>query len=496
MDPAAEKEIDAAIVLPPVEDFYFTPSRASGLGAEALKNILSGCGIASEVYNLPAMKKKAAKLPLPDELTYLKPFLIEKEQGPVSFFSSYKRFGPSYTESAEIILTKNPSRVFLSCFAWAYAASTLKLAEAIKKRAPSVEIIAGGAGVTVNPDFFSASEFIDAVLTGEAEVSVPEFLGLNTGFIPFQSAPVFCAAQTGVSASKQIRFFSAVLSRGCPKNCRFCSNHLVHGRKFRKTKPADIEQFISELPSDMNIHINFEDDNLMLDSGYFFSILSIIKNRFPYAQFSAENGLDYSLIDKEKLARLIDFGFRSFNLSMASSSQFLLESENRALNLNRLESLLAEISFRSLPSTTYFICGLENETVQSVLDNLIYLHSLPTLTGISLFYPVPGLPGFPPDKMSSKPPALCAGSSAYPWNSSLSTAQLVTAFRLARFSNLLKTAEGRIPAERAGKDSAEEAYLIDKIKSCGALYTLSGGSTVRLKGLDNELVSQFLRAVT
>ena len=194
---------------------------------------------------------------------------------------------------------------------------------------------------------------------------------------------------------------------------------------------------------------------------------------------------------------LIKSGFSSFNLSMASSSRELLRMENRHSDNSRLRSVIETVADAGIPSVTYFICGLENDTSPSVLDNILMLHELPTLTGISMFYPVPGLPGFPPETMRRYPPRLCAGSSAYPWNDSLSTVELITAFRLSRLSNLIKTRQRRIlPGENRKAETEEINRLIERTVKSGRLHTIAGGEIIPVPQQDETLVAGFLTAAS
>ncbi len=98
--------------------------------------------------------------------------------------------------------------------------------------------------------------------------------------------------------------------------------------------------------------------------------------------------------------------------------------------------------------------------------------------------PVPGLPGFTDRALfRGRSSALCAGSAAWPWTQSLTSAQLVTAFRLARLVNLCKKEE-RLPVER---------QILERCVSKKRLYTLIGKEKRcgPVQGVDEEMVENF-----
>ncbi len=191
------------------------------------------------------------------------------------------------------------------------------------------------------------------------------------------------------------------------------------------------------------LHINFEDDNILFYTDYFLEILNYIqgkcqKNKIDFS-FTTENGMDYLLLTNELLDKFKDFNLIQLNLSMASMDNNQLRKEKRSGNLKKLESILEYSKILNIPSVTYFICGLEDDTPVKTVQTLKYLHSQNTSIGISLYYPVPGLSAWQSKKLFiNQEPSLCRGSSAYPWNKSLSTQELITAFRLARTSNYIK----------------------------------------------------------
>ncbi len=485
------KKLKAVIATPSFSDFYTTTHRLSALGERIAEKILQRRGWRTRLLHFPRTGKQV--LPLLPALSHLETFLIPGEFGPTAFFSKYQRFGPSPEDSAAIILNEKPDAVFLSCFAFAYADDTLSLARHLKIQRPSVPVYAGGAGVSVLPEYFQAADCIDAVITGEAEKSLPTFLkenpALDNSIDDCLDSPGridFSIAMT--RSSKKGRWLTTTLSRGCPQKCQFCANHLTHGRVFR-TVP--IETFLSTLqafPKDVPMHINFEDDNLLLDKDYFLAILGTIKNQFPRVDFSAENGMDYLLLDVNTLDRLIALGFRQFNLSMASLSTSILKDSHRRGDPEHLQEVLYHLRRKNIPSITYFICGLKKDTADSVIENIGFLSRQPTLMGISLFYPVPGLSGFRDAQPFFKSDShLCAGSAAFPWSGSLTTAQMITAFRLTRYINFTQKKDYQ-PHERD---------LLTRICNERKLYSFQRKGRqkwmVRPPGLDRDMEAAFFK---
>jgi hypothetical protein len=506
----------AVVVIPPVFDFYFTPHRSSGLGAEIVRNGLTARGCPARLFHFPLQSTKPAGQELPAALNHLRPYIMENETGGLSFFSRYRRFGPSIEDCARQVLADEPDLVLISCFAFCYADAAIELAERIRKTDPRPRIVAGGAGVSAHPDYFLHSPAIDFAFVGEAEVSLPSFLDIVlSGSTQFDRVPnlyqqiggtIIPPAHVKQTTDAEIDFvlkktretsravyFSTTLSRGCPKACRFCSNFLSHGRTFRTIPVETIREGLSRMdPGRMagnrQAIINVEDDNLLLDPAYLFSVLEIFRSSFPNAGFLAENGMDYTLLTPDCLNRLMEYGIRQLNISMVTTDRRSLAFEHREAHLPLVEGILETLKRHGIPSITYFICGLAHDTTESVVDDLVYLAQRPTRVGISMFYPVPGIPDFSDktrfDRAASN---LCAGSSAYPWTGSLTTGQMITAFRLSRLVNLLKSRPRSAPDE----------LLVERIMREKRLYTMVKNGRIRepapVPNLDEDMVALFFR---
>ncbi len=484
------------IACPPIRDFYLTPHRMVSLGTEVLRKRLTADGHRVVVFNFPqgdgcfpssphnpqGRSYLCRTIPLPRELSYLKPFILENETGPVSFFSKYRHWGPDFSECAGQIIREQPDLLCISSFAYAYAEDAVALSLKIKAMNPRLFILAGGAGPSVHPQYYLENSGIDAVLTGEGEKSLGRFIaaysaylgtedqqprGLESTFsgkfpglffrfplrmetfnqhtIP-DNDPDPIIAGTGRLVKK--RRYSVSIARGCPKICRFCSNYIVHGRKFRKCAKEKVENIIhclknridsEEGASNPYIHFNFEDDNLLIDPGYLLAVCEIFRDHFPLVSFSAENGLDYTLLTPSRADRLINIGFIQFNFSFVAAEKISLTSQNRVGDTEAFRELVMHIASRGIPVISYFIAGFETDTKQGLADSLIFLATLPTVIGISPFYAVPGMAGFEDlNIFRGLKPRLSLGSSLFPWTKSLATECLATAFRLSRLLNLMK----------------------------------------------------------
>lgn len=481
--------LKAVIAIPPLEDFYATPHRMSALGVKTVEKLLYEAGCEVVTINGVGSCSNRQQISLPAALSYLKPHLIAGETGKCSFFSRYYHFGDTIEELATCISSKSPQICFIACFAFCYSDMAIALAAAVKQKQPDQIIVAGGAGVSVYPEYFLRNRGIDYTLSGEAEGNIGAFItycqstAMNPENVPglgFKNGDQLCFSAAAASSRAATLIpvitrtsdtshgvsYTASLSRGCNSNCRFCANHLVHGRSFRHTPFENIAPLLSSLlplPQGKRVSINFEDDNLLTDLSFFRKVICQCRETFPESSFTAENGLDYRLLTPALCIELINCGFSQFNFTLGSVSPSLLRTESRTGSLDQFTNLVTLCNSHNIRVISYLICGFPNETIESLSTTFRFLMQLKTTIGISLFYPVPGLPGFTDKSIFDTVPSVrTCGSSAYPWGASLSTNTLITAFRLARIINCMQ----------APHQSTEERECITKTITRGKLHTI------------------------
>jgi hypothetical protein len=245
---------------------------------------------------------------------------------------------------------------------------------------------------------------------------------------------------------------------------------------------------IDEKTQKKAVFFNFEDDNLLFAPDYYLEVMGKIRSKFPSVRFLAENGIDYTLLSPDLAGRLIEAGMSGFNFTVVSLKDEILASQNRKSSLTHFETIVRHVSQLGIPVLSYYICGLKDDTKQDVVNVLSYLSKLPTLVGISMFYGIPNIPDFTDMALfDNLAPCLGNGSSAYPWNKTLSTTELVTAFRLSRYVNLVKY----------DRKTALEVQLIEKVKREGKLFTFvkekKEVKIIEVPEYDKEMVRMFFK---
>lgn len=513
---SSQNHVKAAVVIPPFTDFYSTPHRFSTLGAGIIARILEKNGVDVNIFNFPEQQSRGRSISLPTPLHYLKPHLIANETGRCSFFTQYKLFGPPPEECVRQIIATSPDIIFISCFAFCYADTAIVLCRMLKEKLPQCPIVAGGGGVSVNQGYFLSSGYFDFTVCGEAEISLLpllEFIKGNSSDISTvpnssvknsfckPSSPSIFTSNTSIEPGFRTSLHNSTLridltiSRGCPFQCTFCSNHLSHGNEFRQVSLDKISTLLGSIRDTLpvepsSIEVNFEDDNLLIDPQFWFEIIELFKSKFSHVALYAENGIDYRLLTSEYATYLIKQGMAQFNIALGNINDDAVTAMSRKTSLDHYDMFLSLFSEHDIPSVSYFIAGINGDSRKNIAENLIYLSRQKTQTGISMFYPVPGLPGFSDREMFKPGDSIrCCGSSAFPWNGSVETETLISAFRLSRFTNLLKSEQ----------KSQYEIELIEKAFHTKAIHTIIKDKNKRLiievPNQDRELAEMVLSEI-
>ena len=439
--------MNIAIFNHPFSDFYTSIKRVCSNNLNYLKDIIDrNSSIKHKIICFDVVKNFKKEINLPDKLSYLKDYL-NNDISNYSFFSDYYRFGDVNNFNHKILKKLNPEIIIISSFAYCYFDGLKKIIEYLKSLY-DIPVVCGGHGPSSSPEYYLKNTLADYIVVGPAEITLCSLLDNLSEKKKIEIENIYYrGGKPEINLDKEYFFNTFIgqkkdniiqvqLTRGCPKKCSYCSIKIIAGNKFRKVDIINFKKDIGALNIKGKVHFDFEDDNLSTDTKYFFDVIKIIKEHYNDSTFSFENGIDFTGLNKTIIDKLISYGIKQWNISLATVNSNILHKKGRGYLLEQFNEIINYLEKFKQPIIVYFISGLINDSMNNIFDTLIYLASKKVIIGISSFYPVPGTEE---SKNIEKEivPVLSKASSFYQW-STVTTEEQVTFFVLSRFINSIK----------------------------------------------------------
>jgi radical SAM superfamily enzyme YgiQ (UPF0313 family) len=409
------------LVQPPVQDFYDTTIRLQPIGLACLKAAILKHLVDVEVVIRDFHQGWGRRtVALPHELHYLEEFYIGPDQSPFSTFHRYYHFGAPFETVAGEVQKEKPDLVGISSLFSPYYREVLSCCEAIRKRI-DVPVIIGGSHVSCDPLSMLRSPFVDFVIRGEGERPLVEFIRAfrnrknwedvpNLGFkkggamvlnplaenysLETLPPPDFSDLSPKDYLFEKKPLCFVVTSRGCPYQCSFCSVHATFGRNVRSRGIENILEEIKKRYDDGYRIFDFEDDNIAFDAGEMKRLcrMLISELKMQDVRFLAMNGICYWHLDSELLELMRKAGFSHLNISLVTRNEEVNKKIRRPFDRDRYLAVI-DMAFRlGFHITSYQILGLPLETLDSMVQTLVFNARLPVLLGASPFYLAPGSP--------------------------------------------------------------------------------------------------------
>jgi radical SAM superfamily enzyme YgiQ (UPF0313 family) len=188
---------------------------------------------------------------------------------------------------------------------------------------------------------------------------------------------------------------------------------------------------------------DIEDDNFTFDQERAKRLMSLVIENFGEGklELSAMNGVSFASLDGELLKLMKRAGFHTINLSYVSTDLSTKEKMRRPKGTTEFDKILEETEQFGLNVIAYAILGMPGQTIEEMVNTLIYLMGKKVLIGPSVYYPTPGTPLFERCKKEDiLPPHLSQWrSSAFPIETKeFNRLDLLTLFCLARVINFIK----------------------------------------------------------
>ncbi|MCM8773203.1 MAG: cobalamin-dependent protein [Candidatus Omnitrophica bacterium] len=406
--------MNVLLIVPPIQDSFFTIKRNFPLGILYLATVLKEEGIKVKLLNSLEENKKFS-LTFPKEFNYLKRY-YKSNKLPFSLFQGFFHFGLTYEEISNVVRAYNPQIVGISANFSPYFFSALEVARRVKEINKNITVVVGGRVATEFPEFVLGYLYIDFAIRGEGEFALSKLCkGLAKGSLG-RIGGLCYRVNNKIKISSQIQIIkdldglplvdrrlfnyrnykfnglistAIIASRGCYLGCRFCSIK----EPFRA---RSVEKILEEMKSAYSLgirHFNFEDDNINLHpqkEKLVDLIISHFSNRNEKIKVSFMNGIMAKGLSKRLIDKLLMCGLTHIDFSLVSSNKRLRLYLGRREENKIMISKTNYLAQKGVPVTIHFITGFPSQKFRDALKDIIYLSKQRAFLGISIFYPVLG----------------------------------------------------------------------------------------------------------
>jgi len=273
-----------------------------------------------------------------------------------------------------------PDEVWISSTMTYWWESTRDAVNHIRSVFPKALIIVGGVYPTLAPNHAAEKLGADVVFVGE----LSEASGLSTDLSLYTNAPSYSILTT---------------SRGCPWECSYCAARALNGGSNRM-RPREPEEVLEEIEYKMKRfgirRFGFYEDNALALRGHLQRILELIIERGLKLELYAPEGFETRLLTVELLRTMRQAGFRKVHLPFEALHWETNLNWNRrhasTASFERALSAAIDAGFR--PRTeeinAFVLFGLPDDSIERILDGVLYVHHMVGSIIPMLFTPVPG----------------------------------------------------------------------------------------------------------
>lgn len=236
--------------------------------------------------------------------------------------------------------------------------------EEFKKR--GAYTVCGGYHATALPD--EVAEHCDTVISGPAEISVPEFIRDFLNGCPkklyrnFDVCPADfpIPARDKITGKKKLKIPAITANRGCKNRCSYCSMGMMW-----KSSPRPAEKVAEEIKGLNTKMLIFYDPNFFGDREYAIELMELIKPLKILWACNATADLGY---DDELMKLAYESGCRGVLIGLESlNSQSLKGAAKRFNDSDKYAEVIKNIHKFGIAVNGCFVLGFDDDTEEELL---------------------------------------------------------------------------------------------------------------------------------
>lgn len=302
-----------------------------------------------------------------------------------------------YPEIEAKLIESKPDYVAVSAITCT-SPDSMKVLELARRLNPSVKTIMGGVHATFMYDeLFGLSDALDYVVCGEGEVTLAELLSASSEGRDLGSIPGLAFKKDGVVVRTEKRMHIADLdslplawdlldwsdytyfilpgsrlgaidtSRGCDKECTFCSQQKFWDRTWRARTPESIVAEMETLKREYAVDVVlFTDDYPTPDRERWEKMLDLLIERKVGIYILMETRAADIIRDKDILHKYREAGIIHIYVGTEATSQEGLDYIKKDLSIEESIEALDLLREAGIITETSMILGLPDETIEKV----------------------------------------------------------------------------------------------------------------------------------
>jgi len=299
-----------------------------------------------------------------------------------------------FAEVAASLIGLNDARIYGFASICSSYPLTIRIAERLKSMRPnSLTLLGGPQASVVDIETLTAFPFVDLVLRGEAEYSLPILLEHVASGVGFDGVPGLSYRRQGrlqrnsnapiiqnldelpspayhlTNDLSDAKRAALELGRGCPFACTFCSTNDFFRRKFRLRSPARVLADMQALSAKYAI----TDFELVHDM---FTVDRQRVIQFCEAMIASGDGFTWSCsartdcVDEEILELMARSGCRGVFFGVESGSKKIQRIIDKDLDPGRAREMIDVAERVGIDTTVSLITGFPEETVDDLRETM------------------------------------------------------------------------------------------------------------------------------
>ena len=208
--------------------------------------------------------------------------------------------------------------------------------------------------------------------------NTPRELNDRLDELPFPARELLPIYKYFSAGAKQNPSDYILSSRGCPYQCIFCADHLVHGRKFRFRSPENIIKEVEEIYKNGARDFDFVDDNftLLYERVEEFCDLMIKRGLNKKISWRCGNGIRVDKVDLNLLRKMKEAGCYMVYLGIESGNEEILNKMKKNINLQKVKETISNCRRAGIETRGLFMFGNLGENGKTMQDTIDFAKKL------------------------------------------------------------------------------------------------------------------------